>query len=238
MDEGEKRTSGGTITLIERQPRTRHRYNIHLDGVYAFSVHEDLMIRYRLLKGAVVESEELERLLVDEERHKAYLSAVRLLSSRLRSEHELRARLMEKEFESSIIDHCLDRLRSEGYLNDALFAEQLAKQRSESQRKGRHWIKQELKQKGVPKEHIEAALEQVDEQTEVEGAYKLVSRRYANEWQEDSVKARRKATGFLMRRGYSMNVALKVMDRLAEQWGKSSGEWVESMDVDDVMHDD
>ncbi|MED4601733.1 RecX family transcriptional regulator [Paenibacillus validus] len=215
---------GGFITKVERQARAQQRYNVFIDDKLAFSVHEDIMIKYRLLKGAQVESAEMERILAAEERHKAYLSAVRLLASRLRSEHEMRSRLKEKEFQPDVIEDVISRLRTEGYLNDALFAEQMAKQRSQSQKKGRHWIKQELKQKGVPKEHIETALAGVDAETEREAAYALVSRRYKREWEEDPSKARRKIASFLQRRGYTLTVVQQVLGKMPQR----------SMDDDDL----
>ncbi|MEK8130154.1 RecX family transcriptional regulator [Paenibacillus filicis] len=230
-EETERTPLEGVITRIERQPRSKQRYNIFLNDVFAFSVHEDLMIKYRLLKGVHIEAEEYTRILTEEERYRAYLSAIRLLSSRLRSEFEIRQRLKQKETEDEVIGHVISRLRNEGYLNDGLFAEMLAKQRSESQKKGRHWIKQELQQKGIPKDDILAALDQVDEKTETEAAYQLASKRYRRAWEEDPLKARRKIAGFLQRRGYSSSVVSQVMARMPH--GTGGEEWLELSEEND-----
>ncbi|WP_159884261.1 RecX family transcriptional regulator [Paenibacillus puerhi] len=230
-DETVQAPLGGVITKVERQARAKQRYNVYLDDVFAFSVHEDLMVKYRLLKGTMIEPEEYGRILTEEERHRAYLSAIRLLSSRLRSEYEIRERLKQKEFEPEVIGHVTTRLRTEGYLDDALFAEMLTKQRSESQKKGRHWIKQELQQKGIPKEHISAALEQVNEDDETEAAYQLASKRYRKSWEEDPLKARRKLAGFLQRRGYSGSVVSRVMARMPHS--KGNEDWHESSEEND-----
>ncbi|SDC88669.1 regulatory protein [Paenibacillus sp. UNCCL117] len=234
QEQQEQAPVGGVITKIERQARSKQRYNVFLDGLFAFSVHEDLMVKFRLLKGASIEPGEYEHILIEEERHRGYSSALRLLSSRLRSEYEIRERLKRKEFEAEVIDHVAARLKNEGYLNDEMFAEMLTKQRSESHKKGRHWIKQELQQKGIPKEHITNALEQVDEAVEVEAAYQLASKRYRKDWEEDRLKARRKIAGFLQRRGYSGNVVSKVMAKMPAASGDEDWhEFPEQSDFDE-----
>ncbi|MGF9711511.1 MULTISPECIES: RecX family transcriptional regulator [Paenibacillus] len=207
----------GVITKVEQQRRSRQRYNLFIDEKFAFSVHEDVLVKHRLLKGEVVDASRLQHILYEEEVHKAYLDAIRLLSSRLRSEHELLTRLKQKGYSPEIYQLTVERLRKEGYLNDSLFAEQLTKQRLESQKKGRRWIKQELQQKGIDKVHITEALEQVDEETEYRIAYQLTMKRYGAELEKDALKARRKIAGFLQRRGYPGAVVSKVLNRLPVQ---------------------
>ncbi|MCZ8512293.1 RecX family transcriptional regulator [Paenibacillus filicis] len=212
----------GIISKIERQKRAAHRYNVYIDDTFALAVHEDVLIKHRLLKGETVLEDDLKRILEAEEKSRAYLDAVRLLSSRLRSEHEMRTRLVQKGYGIELAQETTERLRQEGYLNDQLFADQLAKQRLQSQKKGRNWIKQELKQKGLSKDHIAQAMEQVDEATEYQMALSLASKRYASELAKDPLKAKRKIGGFLMRRGYAGSIVSKVLSQL-----KSAGHGAE-----------
>ncbi|MCZ8519979.1 MULTISPECIES: RecX family transcriptional regulator [Paenibacillus] len=221
--EAEVIPQGGTITKVEQQKRTKSRYNIYIDESFAFSVHEDILIRHHLLKGEVVERETLVKILTEEERNRAYLDAIRLLSSRLRSAHEIRSRLKLKGYGPDLISGVVERLRKENYLNDAEFAQMLTKQRVLSQKKGRHFIKQELQQKGVAKEEILEAIAGVDEETEYEMAHQLAVKRYAGEMRKDPLKARRKIAGFLQRRGYPGSVVSRVLGTLPRHSDES--EW-------------
>ncbi|UUZ95659.1 RecX family transcriptional regulator [Paenibacillus sp. P25] len=214
MNEPAETKRHGVITKVERQKRAQHRYNIYIDEVFAFSVHEDVLIKYRLVKGETVLEEDAGLILQAEEKQRAYLDAIRLLSSRLRSEYEMRTRLVQKGYDRDLAEETVERLKRENYLNDRLFADQLTKQRLESQKKGRHWIKQELKQKGLSKDHIGQAMEQVDEETEYRMALSLASKRYASELAKDPLKAKRKIAGFLQRRGYPGSVVSKVLSEL------------------------
>ncbi|MBP1155931.1 MULTISPECIES: RecX family transcriptional regulator [unclassified Paenibacillus] len=216
----------GVITKIEQQQRSRQRYNLYIDEKFAFSVHEDVLVKHRLLKGEVVDASQLQKILYEEEVNKAYLDAIRLLSSRLRSEHEMLTRLKQKGYSPEVSQVTIERLRKEGYLNDTLFAEQLTKQRLKSQKKGSRWIKQELQHKGINKEQISEAMEQVDEETEYQMAYSLTIKRYGAELEKDASKARRKIVGFLQRRGYPGSVVSKVLSRLPVQGQED--EWNET----------
>ncbi|MDQ1908911.1 RecX family transcriptional regulator [Paenibacillus sp. GD4] len=220
--------ASGIITKVERQARAQNRYNLYINDQYAFSVHEDVLIKYRLFKGEEIEKEQYEAIVLEEERQKAYLNAVRLLSSRLRTEHEIKTRLKQKSFSEEIVQETVERLKTEGYLNDSMFADQLTRQRLHSQKKGRHFIKQELQQKGVSKERIQTAISQVDEETEFQMAYELASKKYRNELKtEDPLKTRRKIAGFLARRGYPGGVVTRVLRQLPIEAAGEEEEWTE-----------
>jgi regulatory protein len=227
----------GIITKVERQARMPHRYNLHINDQYAISVHEDIMIKHRLFKGEEIDAPLMQAILLEEEQQKSYLTAVRLLSSRLRSEHEIKTRLKQKGFTAEIINHTVKRLSSEGYLNDTLFAEQLTTQRIHSQKKGRNFIKQELQQKGLSKDRIQEAMSQVDSETEYKLALGLAKKKYRSESDQDPSKARRKMAGFLARRGYPGSVVSRVLRELKFNQGAEEEEWSDFVgDDDDLCH--
>jgi regulatory protein len=178
-------------------------------------VHEDILIKYRLVKGSSVDKKEMNEIALAEDKQRAYLDAVRLLAARLRTELELITRLKQKGYEMPLIAVTIERLKREKYIDDQLFAEQLTKQRIHSQKKGRNWVKQELKQKGVNPDQIIHALDQIDKDAEYRGAYDLASRKYQSEAGKDRLKAKRKAMMFLQRRGYSIAVIQRVMKEIA-----------------------
>lgn len=192
-----------------------------MDDQYAFSVHEDTLIKYRLVKGSEIRVEDFREIIFAEEKQQAYLYSIKLLSSRLRSEHEMKVRLKQKGYEAKLIELTVDRLRREQYVNDELFAEQLTKQRIRSQKKGRNWVRQELHHKGLPPEHITSALSQVDEELEYKIAFDLAFKRYRTEFTADRQKARNKAMGFLLRRGYSSGIVSRVLRDLVQASGQT-----------------
>jgi regulatory protein len=207
------------ITAVERQETHPHRYNIYLDGEYAFSVHEDILVKHRLLKGGVLESRSIESVLRDEERQKAYHASLRYMSGRPRSEKEVRDRLTAKGFEEETIVSVLHQLNHEGYLDDREFARMWAEQRVHSRKKGRLSVVRELRRKGIGKDRIQEALSQLDEQIEADHAYRLLSSRWLKLSGEYRTK-KQKLLAYLFRKGYTRS----VIQQAIRQWNEAHPE--------------
>lgn len=203
----------GVITAIERQKASRYRYNIFIDEQFAFSVHEDIMIKHRLLKGETVEREAMGVIVQDDERHQAYLEAIRYIGRRPRALNEVKLHLKHKGYEPEQIAETVARLQAEGYLNDEAFAKLWTEHRIMTQRKGRRWVQMELSQKGVEEESISAALSGIDPEEEYLGALEAGAKKWRITSGE-TAERKQKVMVFLMRRGYSGELANRIIRRL------------------------
>ncbi len=90
-----------------------------------------------------------------------YTAALRALMRRAHSVFEMRQALERRAEQKSVVRRVLDRLKGERLLDDARYAGQFARHRADSRRQGRFRIARELRARGVPDRHIEAALEEV-----------------------------------------------------------------------------
>ena len=89
---------------------------------------------------------------------KALRAAFHLLKFRMRSVSELKDRLSRKGFDEQIVREVISKLKQQNYLNDEIYAESLVMSRTKKNY-GPLKIKHELQQKGVATELIEALLE-------------------------------------------------------------------------------
>jgi len=96
------------------------------------------------------------KLATDEE---LYTAALRALMRRAHSVHEMRVYLERRSDSVEAVRKVLDRLKQEKLLDDARYAKQFARVRTETRRQGAFRIKQDLRARGVPQQHIDAALE-------------------------------------------------------------------------------
>jgi regulatory protein len=87
-----------------------------------------------------------------------YAAATRILTRRAHSVHEMKQALAHRTDDDRLIQQVLDRLKKEGLIDDARYAKQFARQRTETRRQGRFRIARDLRARGVPDRHIEAAL--------------------------------------------------------------------------------
>ncbi|RKN86450.1 regulatory protein RecX [Paenibacillus ginsengarvi] len=207
----------GIITTIERHSRNAGRYLIFVDGQYAFTVFEDVLIRHRLFKGETIDPGKMQLVLEDEERQKAWSDALKQVGRRPRSEKELRQYLKRRGYLPPLIDTIIGKLKEQNYIDDASFAAQWTEQRIYSQKKGRQLIKQELKMKGVAPATIQTTLDQVPPEEEERLAYELGHKK----WKATSgttMDKKRKTAAFLMRRGYSSRITGNVIRRLADTY--------------------
>ncbi|GFZ84295.1 regulatory protein RecX [Paenibacillus marchantiophytorum] len=204
------------ITLVEKQKKGRHRYNIFINEEYAFSVHEDILIKHRLVKGEIINQQDFEKITIDEERNSAYLKAIRIIGRRPHSAIEVKRKLKEAGYEAAVIDWACEKMAEQNYLNDEEFAKMWTDSRIITQRKGRNLVRQELQQKGIDKELVKNAMETINPDDEFAGAMKLAQ----TKWKQTSGKMmdrKRKTGAFLMRRGYTGSIVSKVLAQVSSE---------------------
>ncbi|WP_229716943.1 regulatory protein RecX [Paenibacillus aceti] len=214
------------ITTVQLLKSPKFRYRISF-GPYSMDVHEDIMIKYRMIKGAVFTKLELEEIITADERQRGYGEALKYLSRKPRTSFEIACRLKEKGWGEETIAEVIERLIQERWIDDAAYAQEWAAQRVRSRGKGKAWIRHELRQKGISKPLIEEALGQVSEEAEYDSAMQLAQRKWRTTSGE-TVDKKRKVGAFLMRRGFSGGLVSKVVRELAQQDGMEyEEEWEE-----------
>ena len=130
-----------------------------------------------------------------------------MLARREYGRAELRARLLTRGVAEADADAALDELARRGLLSDARYAEAIVAQKAG--RYGRRAIAHALKDKGVDEAAAASALAALAGRDEVDEALALWRRRYGTPPSDQREKARQ--VRYLMARGYSMAIALKVL---------------------------
>ncbi|MFF2908633.1 regulatory protein RecX [Paenibacillus sp. NPDC057934] len=203
------------ITRVERQKKSDRRYIIHF-GPYTMTVHEDVMIKYRMITGNSFIKADLEEIVVADERQRAYVEGLRYLERKPRTAQEMARRLRQKEIGETIIAEVVQRLQEERFIDDPLYAKQWAEQRLTNQRKGKMWIRQELREKGIDKSLIAEALENISPEDELASALQTGRKKW-NMIRGEVVDKRRKTGAFLMRRGFPGEMVRQVINILLQE---------------------
>lgn len=156
------------ITAISPQKR-KGRFNIFIDGEFAFGIDEDTLVQEGLIVGKEISELEVGELEEKSEVGKLYQKALRFLEYRPRSERELYNYLKKKpaitealknaEDTEIIRERILKKLKQLNLLNDEEFARWWVEQRRNSRNpRGIRAIQSELYRKGVEREIIEQVL--------------------------------------------------------------------------------
>jgi regulatory protein len=207
----------GTITSLQYQKRAADRVNVYLDGQYAFALPD--VVAASLHIGQFLSDADIAQLEASDTLQKAYDRAVRFLSYRPRSIAEVRQYLSRAEagYSVELIEAVVTRLSEQGYLNDAEFARFWVDNRQRFRPKGERALRQELRQRGLESDAIEAALADVDALEAAQQAARPRAERLAALAQADPLAFRRKLTEFLLRRGFGYNVAEEVVAALYKE---------------------
>ncbi|MFA5156398.1 MAG: regulatory protein RecX [Candidatus Omnitrophota bacterium] len=137
-----------------------------------------------------------------------------LLKFRLRSENELRSRLKKKKFDEPVIRKAIDFLKEKKFIDDAAFARGWADSRLKKGMGARR-IAQELALKGIDKRLIEGEVARIKEDyPETETALEIARRRKEKMKDVDPQKIRQRIYGYLIRRGFSPDVVIDVVNEL------------------------
>ena len=200
-----------TITALQMQQKNKERVSVFLDGEYAFSV--GLTAALQLRKGQKLSPAQIAVLQEEGTEDLAFQRAVRYLAARPRSVAEVESYLREKGYLDETVVAVLEKLRVHQYLDDESFARFWVENRNRFRPRGTPALRQELRQKGVERETIDAALgEQDDEQAAWAAAEPKLDR-----WADlDKEEFDKKLMGHLARRGFAYAVCRATVRRAWE----------------------
>lgn len=140
--------------------------------------------------------------------------AYRYLGHRDRTVAELRKHLVGKGATEQIAEAVVAELIELGYVDDARFARQFAEDRRKLDSWGSDRIERRLRELGVDREHVAAALEVAGE-SEMDAAVELLRRRFPAPPETD--RDRDRALGLLVRRGYDLELAYDAIRALGRE---------------------
>lgn len=147
-----------------------------------------------------------------------YEAAIKILMRRAHSVHEMKKALARRCEDDKLIRNVVDRLKREGLIDDARYAKQFTRHRTESRKQGKFRIARDLRARGVPDKHIEAALEASAAETD-EGA--MVRQRIERKLKllRGEIDERKVASLYrsLLRAGFSSDVIHRELRRMTQE---------------------
>jgi regulatory protein len=143
----------------------------------------------------------------------AYEAAVRYLAGRPHTVAEIHRHLRSKKFEAETIDHAIDRLRAQRYVDDEAFARWWVEQRERFKPRGHRALRTELAQKGVGRDVVDLVLRERAPDADVEQARRALSRPLTRWADMPDAEKRRKIHTYLAARGFDYDTIDEVTRR-------------------------
>lgn len=209
------------ITQIAVQKKRKNRCSIFLDDEFSFGLDQEIVLHFGLKKGDVLTDQQIEEILLNEEKKRAKDRALNFLFYRNRSEKEIRTKLKDVGYDEIIIEWVISELKRLKFLDDQRFAQSYAQTQMITRPMGEYFLKRELKKKGIDSELIEQTIKKVyEEKDQLSVAIELAQQRKKRYKNIDEKKAKKRVSDFLLRRGFDWDVVSEVM----EQWEAISPE--------------
>lgn len=127
----------------------------------SFFIPSTIKLKFHLYEGQNLTEEEFIKLKKEVDAHLCYEKALSLLSIREHTAWELKMKLLQRGFSTSVIDSTIIILKEENSLDEERFAEVFINSRLRKKAEGRALMEQRLMQKGLSKEKIKVALDSV-----------------------------------------------------------------------------
>ena len=147
-----------------------------------------------------------------------YDVAVRALMRRAHSVHEMKLKLERRSNNKLLVQVVMARLKENGMIDDAKYAKQFARQRTDSRKQGKFRVARDLRARGIPDRHIAAALEETaqttDESAMVRQRIERELRSYRGEIDEKKMAS---IYGSLLRAGFSSDVVRRELKKITRE---------------------
>ncbi|KGR88291.1 recombination regulator RecX [Lysinibacillus odysseyi] len=214
-----------TITKITRQKNNQERYNIYLDDEYAFAVDEGILIKFGLMKGKTLEQFDIDEINYEDEIAKAFSKALHFLSFQMRSEYEVKKKLLDAGHGEAVVLEAVRKLESLGFLNDETYSKALLETKKRTLKKGPRAIRQDLKKKGIDKVLQDEVLETFTQEEQLEIAMQLAEKEVRAGSRRTPTQLKQKIQDVLMRKGYSFSIVSDVLEQIKLE--RAEDEWEE-----------
>jgi len=208
------------ITKITTQQKNQDRFNIFMDygkgEEYAFSVDQDVLIKFHLKKGMELDDFSFLEVQFQDDIRKAYNLAINYLAKRMRSEKEIKDYLQQKEIEEPIIHEVVHKLLAQKYINDQDYALAFVRTQVSTTDKGPDLIRRELNDRGIGDGLIKLSLEEYPFDNQMEKAAKLATKFYERNSKDSKRILQQKLEGMLLRKGYSYEIINMAVQEAAD----------------------
>ncbi len=194
------------ITKLEVQKNNKERANLYIDEKFYAGVSVELCIKHHLKKGIEIDVDELDKLILEDEKESAFTKAIKYISSNLKTTSQIKDYLHKKGYCDNTISYVIDKMTDYKYLDDAAYARAFI--HTFSSKYGKTKLISALKSKGITDYVIEDVFA---EGVQMQDSIESVANKYMKN-KDVTLQALNKLSRFLYSRGYEFDEINKIVD--------------------------
>ena len=197
-----------TITELKPQAKNNKRVSVYLNGAYYCGLDLLTVMQARLKVGQEIDENTLVEIQRSSEAQACFDSALNFISKSVKTEKEIKDKLIKKGYLEEIVLETLEKLKSYNFVNDKDYINRYVS--TYKNNKSKKLIKFELQKKGVNKLDVDECLDEIE--SEFETALKIAEKYVRNK--EKDEKTFQKCYKYLLSKGFSYDDSLNATKKV------------------------
>ncbi len=197
-----------TITDLKPQAKNNKRVSVYLNGAYYCGLDLLTVMQARLKIGQEIDENTLIEIQRNSESNACFDSALNFISKSVKTEREIKDKLLSKGYLEEIVLETIEKLKSYNFVNDKDYIDRFVSTYKNS--KSKRQIKFELQKKGVNKLDVDSSVNEIE--NEFETAVKIAEKYVKNKEKDD--KTFQKCYKYLLTKGFSYEDSLNATKKV------------------------
>ncbi|APM40598.1 recombination regulator RecX [Clostridium kluyveri] len=204
------------VTKVEIQKRNNKRVNIYLNEEFAFSCSAEIVYKYNICKGKILDVDYLKDIIYKDNYIRCKRSALYIIEKSYKTEKQMYDKLI-KNFDEGIVKECIKFLKEYNFIDDNKFAEMYVKEKIHSQ--GRNKIKYSLIEKGIKESIIDEKLYSIDNSLEEKIAFDMAKKKYylIIKSENNINKVYNKLGNYMVKNGYDFDLVRYILKKIIKE---------------------
>ena len=200
------------MNILKYKKGKKGIYIVSLEDGIELSLYEEVILKYELLIKKEIDRKMLSQIQKDNQEWEVYYSALDIIKSRMKSCSELKKLLINKEYPIDLIDNAINKLESQGYLNDRDYVKAYINSQIITTSKGPLKIIHELSEKGINDNIILEEIKCFNEEEQLIKINKIIEKAIKSNHTRGGNILKQKICNDLKIQGYEMSLINSVID--------------------------
>lgn len=189
------------------------KYEIFLDK-NKYILYEDIILKHNILSKQEINVEDVKTYLNDNKYYEAYYKAIKYINIKLRANKEIKEYLKRNEYNNTIIEKVLKKLKNDGYINEELYTECFINDQINLKNVGPLKIEKELEKLEISKETINKYIKNYSKKTQLEKINKLIDKEIKLNNNKSSYILKNKILINLINKGFYKEDIINILEQI------------------------
>ena len=200
------------MKIIKYTKKKDGMYSLLLEDNDLILVHEDLILKYGLLLHKDIDEDIREKIEEENLNYTAKTVALKYITTRFRSEKELKDYLDKKGVNKDIIDIVIKDLKKDNYINDEIYTEMFIHDKINLTMDGPYKVRKELEKAGIKDSIINDKIDIYTKEIQIEKINKIIDKQLKTNHNKSNYMLKNKILNYLNNNGYDSSLSISIFD--------------------------